>query len=40
MEEMKRMLAHHEQDVEKSITECLAEQKKKHDVDLKALTQS
>jgi hypothetical protein len=37
---MKRLLAHHEEGVEKRITECLAEQTRKHDEDLKALKQS
>jgi hypothetical protein len=40
LEEMKRMLAHHEQGVEKRITERLAEQTRKHDEYLKALKQS
>jgi hypothetical protein len=40
VEEMKRMLTHVEQGVEKRITERLAEQKRKHDKDLKALKQS
>jgi hypothetical protein len=39
MEEMKRMLAHHEKGVEKRITEHLYEQTIKHDEDLKALKQ-
>jgi hypothetical protein len=40
MEEMKRLLAHHEEGVEKRITECLTEQTRKHEEDLKALKQS
>jgi hypothetical protein len=40
MEEMKRFLAHHEQVVEKRITERLAEQTRKHNEDLKALKES
>jgi hypothetical protein len=40
MEEMKSMLAHHEQGVEKCITKCLTEQTRQHDEDLKAPKQS
>jgi hypothetical protein len=37
LEEMKRLLAHREQGVEKPIAECIAEQTRKHNGELKAL---
>jgi hypothetical protein len=40
MEEMKRLLAHHEEGVDRRITEHLAEQTRNHDKDLKVLKQS
>jgi hypothetical protein len=40
MEERKRLLAHHEEGAERLITEGLTEQRRKHDKDLKVLTQS
>jgi hypothetical protein len=40
MEEMKCLLANHEEGVEKWITECLTQQTRKHDEDLKSLKHS
>jgi hypothetical protein len=40
LEEMKRLLAHHEQGLEKRITKCLTEQTRNHDEDQQALAQS
>jgi hypothetical protein len=40
MEEMKPMIAYHEQGMKKCLAKCLTEQTSKYDEDLKALKQS